>query len=363
MSPTLRTPLCERLGMDVPVFGLAHSPEVVAAISNAGGFGVYAATRDTPEEIAGRVAHLRRLVGARPYGVDLLLPAGMPDLNDRAAAERAIPEAHRRFVAHLKAKYQVPEPTRPGFRSRFVRSQEVWDAQTEAVLASDCEMFACGTGTPPAVIARAKAAGKLTVALIGAPRHAQAALAAGVEVLVAQGTDAGGHTGSIGTMALVPQIVEAAGNVPVLAAGGIGTGSQLVAALAMGAQGVWLGTLWLATAEHALGEVPLRQLLDAGSADTVITRASSGKTMRQVRTAWSDEWAAAEAPAPLRMPYQDLLVGELVAGVDEHQVEPLMHQPAGQSVAWCRGRETVGQVIERLKGEAEASLARLQAPR
>ncbi len=263
-------------------------------------------------------------------------------------------------MARLRERYEVPAPTRPGFRSRFVRSQEVWDAQTDVVLASDADLFACGVGTPPAVVGRAKDAGMVTTALIGAPKHARAALAAGVDFLVAQGTDAGGHTGTIGTMTLVPQVVELAGAVPVVAAGGIGTGSQLAAALAMGAQGVWLGTLWLATEEHALGEVLLGQLLNADSGDTVITRASSGKTMRQVRTAWSDAWAAPDAPVPLKMPYQDLLVGDLVAGVDEHEVAPLMHQPAGQSVAWIHDREPVAVVMARLVREAEEALLRLR---
>lgn len=359
MIDALHTPICERLGITYPIFGLSHSVEAAAAITNAGGFGVYAGTRDTPEEIAANLKRLRELTGPRPFGVDLLLPAIDVKTSDRATVEASIPPEHRAFIDHLRKKYAIPKATRPGFRSRQVRSEELWEAQIRAVLDADVAMFATGTGCPPKVIERMKAAGKFTVALIGAPKHAKAALAARVDMLVAQGYDAGGHTGVIGTFALVPQIVELAGNIPVIAAGGIGTGGQVVASLAMGAQGAWLGTLWLATAEQHTNDILLKKLLAAGSEDTVITRASSGKTMRQLRTAWSEEWASDEAPKPLKMPYQDILVGDLLGAVEEHRIEPLVHEAAGQSVVWCRELSTVKAVVDRLVAEARASLAQL----
>ena len=210
------------------------------------------------------------------------------------------------------------------------------------------------------VTERAKADGKTTLALVGRPTHAHAALGAGADVLVAQGHDAGAHTGPIGTMSLVPQIVAMAGDIPVLAAGGIATGGQIVAALAMGAQGAWLGTVWLTTEEHRLNQVILAKLLAAGSDDTVISRADSGKTLRQIRTAWSDEWTAEDAPEPLKMPYQDILVGDLLGAIDEHRVEPLMHHPAGQSIAFCNHTSTVAETVSKLVDDAEAVLARLR---
>ena len=357
-----RTPICHQLRIETPIFGFAHSVEVAAAISNAGGLGVYGATRDTPEEIEERLAKLRQLVGDRPFGVDLVLPKGMPPSNDRAAIEAQIPDEHRKFVEDLSNKYSVPEATGPGMRSRFVRSTEVERDQIEAVLDSSVDLFACGIGAPLDVVDRAKESGKMIAALVGAPHHAQSALDSGVELLVAQGHDAGAHTGPIGTMTLVPQIVDLAGDVPVLAAGGIATGRQIAASLAMGAQGAWLGTAWLTTTEHALDPVLIDKLLAAGSADTVISRANSGKTLRQLRTSWSEEWAAPEAPEPLKMPFQDILVGDLLGAIHEHRVEPLMHHPAGQSVAFCREVESVAEVMARLDrqtGEALASLERL----
>ncbi|UFX43928.1 nitronate monooxygenase [Bradyrhizobium sp. 41S5] len=355
----LATSLSRRLGVAHPIFGFAHSVDAVAAVSNAGGIGIYGATRDTPEEIHERLKRLRMLVGDRPFGVDLVLPNGMPPRDDREAIERKLPEAHRRFVAALYPQYQVPPATKAGMRSRFVHSVEMAEQQIAAVLESDVNLFAWGFGAPPAAVAEAKARGKLTVALIGSPRHAKGALDTGIDVLVAQGYDAGAHTGPIGTFSLVPQIVDIAGDVPVVAAGGVATGRHIAAALAMGAEGVWLGTAWLATREHALPPTVLKKLLAARSEDAVICRADSGKTLRQIRSAWSDEWSAPDAPKPLRMPYQDILVGDLLGAIDEHEIEPLVHVPAGQSIGYFDRLTTVVETMQKLVGETEAVLRRL----
>lgn len=355
----LRTALCDTFGIDVPIFGFAHSVAAAAAISREGGLGVYGATRDTPDEIRERLATLRRLAGDRPIGVDLVLPHGMPERDDREAIEAALQPKHRTFVAGLYDTFGVPPATGPGMRSRFVRSNELAAAQIEAVLASDVEVFACGIGAPLEAVDRARALGKRTVALIGAPQHARTALRSGVDLLVAQGYDAGAHTGQIGTFSLVPQIVDIAGDTPVLAAGGVATGRQIAASLAMGAAGVWIGTAWLVTREHAVKPSILEKLLAAGSADAVISRADSGKTLRQVRSAWSDAWAAPGAPTPLKMPYQDILVGDLLGAIDEHDVAELTHVPCGQSIAYFDRLTTVSDVMHGLVGEARATLAAL----
>jgi NAD(P)H-dependent flavin oxidoreductase YrpB (nitropropane dioxygenase family) len=355
----LYTSVCKRLGIRYPIFGFAHSLEVTAAITNRGGFGVYGATRDKPDVIRERLAQIRSMVGDRPFGVDLLLPVGMVEKNDRAAIEAQLPEAHRAFVRNLKEKYQVPEVTKKTFFSESVRSEELIDGQVEAVLESDANLFACAIGTPREIIDRAKGAGMTTLSLVGAPKHARAVVAAGIDMIVAQGYDAGGHTGPIGTMSLVPQIVDIAGDIPVLAAGGIGNGRQIIASLALGAQGVWLGTVWLATREHRLNDIILRKVLTAGSTDTVISRSHSGKTARMLRSAWSEEWDAEDAPKPLKMPYQQVLVGELFDAVMEHEIEPLMFEGAGQGVVWSTELTAVQQVIDRLLAEANEALANM----
>lgn len=355
----LTTDLCRRFGIEHPIFGFAHDIATVAAITNAGGLGVYGATRRFPHEIDAELAEIRSLVGDKPFGVDLVLPDGMPEHNSRDAIEAHIPDTHRAFIRGLIDKYEVPEPSGPGMRTRFIRSKEIEEQQLEAVMASSVDLFACGIGAPRPAVDTAKSLGKTTAALIGSPRHVRRALASGVDIIVAQGAEAGAHTGTIGTFTLVPQIVDACSDIPVLAAGGVATGRHIAAALALGAQAVWAGTIWLTTTEHTAHMAPalVDKLLAASSADTVITRSESGKTFRQIRSSWSDEWEAADAPAPLKMPYQDVLVGDLLGAIDEHQVEPLLHSGAGQGIGYATQVRSVAQVMADLVAEAETTIA------
>lgn len=357
----MTTEACRIAGIEKPIFGFSHSIAVTAAISNAGGLGVYGATHHKPEEIQDVSRRLRQLCGDRPFGIDLLLPQGVGDETDLDAVREALPEEHKAFVRKLEQKYNVPAPTKPSFFADNVRSQTLFAAQVEAALASEADIFAAAVGVPASVISRARAAGKKTIALVGAPRHAAKALEAGVDLLVAQGHDAGAHTGKIGTFSLVPQVVDIAGNIPVLAAGGVGTGRHLAAALALGAQGVWMGTAWLTTEEHAIDDIVLRKLLAARSEDTLISRSYSGKTLRMIRTAWSDEWEAPDAPEPLKMPYQQALIGKFLAGIREARIEPMMWEAAGQSIAYFNELTTVQQIIDRTVAEANEAAKVFQA--
>ena len=359
----LANALTARFGIDYPIFGFAHSTEVVTAITNAGGFGVYGATRRFPEEIREELAEIRDLVGDKPFGVDLVLPPGMPAHNSREAIEAEIPDEHKAFVQGLIDKYHVPPATAPGMRTRFIRSTEIEAAQLEAVMNSDVDLFACGIGSPLDAVERAKSLGKTTLALIGAPHHVDRARASGVEMLVAQGYDAGAHTGPIGTYSLVPRIVDEAGDIPVLAAGGVATGRHIAAALAMGAQGVWMGTAWLLTEEHRSHMHPanIEKLKQADLGDTVITRSESGKTFRQIRSAWSQEWEAEGAPAPLKMPYQDVLVGDLLGAIEEHDIEPLIHSGAGQSIGYFDDVKPVAEVMDMLVEDTIKALESLRS--
>lgn len=357
----ISTPVCGWFGLAHPVFAFAHSVPVAAAVSRCGGLGTYGATRRTPQEIRDELAALRRLAPDAPIGVNLVLPPGMPEDDDPQVLERALPERHKAFVAGLYAKYDVPPPRRRGMRTRFLRSNEVARAQMQAVLESDVDLVACGIGAPADFVERCKRGGKRIVALCGSVRHARRAIDAGADLLVAQGHDSAAHTGPIGTFSLVPEVVEAAGTVPVLAAGGVMTGRHVAASLALGAQGAWTGSIWLATEEYAIHPVLLDKLIAAGSEDTVITRAESGKTFRQLRSAWSDEWAAPDAPRPLAMPLQDVLVGDLLGAIDDHAVAPLMHYAVGQGVAWIRERRTVAEVYATLVDDTRAALAAMHA--
>jgi NAD(P)H-dependent flavin oxidoreductase YrpB (nitropropane dioxygenase family) len=358
-SPHLKTALCERLGIRYPIFGFSHSVDVTVALANAGCFPIYGATRDLPEQIVSHLAEIRERVGAGRFGVDLLLPSGVGTETDRAAVVAGLPAEHKKFVDYLRTKYQVPAATQSTFFSSQIRSQQLFAEQIDAVLGSGADAFAAGIGSPQATIERARQCGKLTISLVGSAKHARAAKAAGVDLIVAQGADAGGHTGPVGTFSLVPQVVEVAGEIPVLAAGGVGHGRQIAAAFALGAQGAWLGTAWLTSSEHALGDVLLRKILAARAEDTVISRSHSGKAARLIRSAWSDEWDAASAPSPLNMPFHQVLTGELLAAVHEHRIEALAYEGAGQGVGWYNELKPVGEIVERLVGETREALRTL----
>lgn len=355
----LRTPICERLGIRHPIFGFSHAVEVCVAIARAGGFPVLGLAREMPAEIGRILADVQARMGEMPYGIDLMLPSNVPETASIEALRGSLPVGHVDFVDGLRRRFGVAPPVEPSFFTTQVRSQALFDEQIEAVLASNCRGVATAIGLRADLIDRAKARGKLTFSLVGSVRHAQKAIAMGVEVLVAQGYDAGGHTGPVGTMSLLPQVIAVAGDRPVLAAGGIATGEQVLGTIAMGVQGAWLGTLWMAARESHTPPALLRRLVESGSEDTVITRAHSGKPCRVVRSAWIDAWAEPAAPEPLEMPLQQVLTGDVFASIHEHDDARLVYDAAGQSVFAIEGETTVAEQMAALVGGIDAARARL----
>jgi NAD(P)H-dependent flavin oxidoreductase YrpB (nitropropane dioxygenase family) len=322
----VRTPFTDLVGVAHPIVGFNRSPAVVAAVTNAGGLGVLAASAFTARELDAQLTWIEEQVGGRPYGVDLLVPekfaAGDP--GDLIASLRAqIPRAHLDFVADLLERYGIPEaPAAPGADAVV---DEIVAALSPAgagplldvAFSHRIALIASALGTPPAGLAdRARAAGVKVAALVGQAKHARRQLDAGVDLLIAQGTEAGGHTGTIATMVLTPEIVEVAAGVPVLAAGGIASGRQMAAALALGAAGAWCGSVWLSSAEDVANQAVKDKFLRAASSDTLRSPARTGKPARQLRTAWHDEWEAAASPAPLPMPLQPLLVNDAWRRID-----------------------------------------------
>ena len=337
---------------------------MTAALSKAGGMGVYGIAHDPPDAVPDKLAAIRELAGDRPVGIDIMMPKGMPESDTFESVRAHLPDEHVAFVDSLTAKYNVPAATKKTFYNTVLRTPSYFEGQLQALVDSDVDMVAFGIGLTADAVARLKAKGKIVGALIGSPRHFQVYRDIGLDFIVAQGAEAGAHTGAIGTMVLVPEIVQMAGDLPVLAAGGIGHGSQIAAALAMGAQGVWIGTAWLSAAEHATGDHAvsdkLRDMLFAtGSGDTAITYGSSGKPQRQIRSAWTEEWAAPTAPKPLAMPYQHALVGELLTAIEEHEVDPLFHSPAGQSVTWSTAKRSVAEIVDALCAQTDEALDRV----
>jgi NAD(P)H-dependent flavin oxidoreductase YrpB (nitropropane dioxygenase family) len=312
---SMRTPFTDLVGVTHPVVGFNRSPAVVAAVTNAGGLGVLAASAYTPAELDAQLSWIDEEVGGRPYGVDLLVPekftAGDP--GDIVASLRAqIPGEHIAFVRDLLARYGIPDV--PGARDRDAAMAALTRdgalGLLDVTFSHPVSLIASALGTPPpAMTERAAAAGVPVAALVGAPRHALRQVEAGVDLLIAQGTEAGGHTGTIATMVLVPEIVELAAGRPVLAVGGIASGRQMAAALALGADGVWCGSVWLSSAEDIGTMAAKAKFLAAASSDTVRSATRTGKPARQLRSAWHDEWDNPGSPAPLGMPLQPLLVG------------------------------------------------------
>ena len=360
MKTALRTPLCERLGIRHPIFGFSHSVDVAVEIARAGGFPVVGLGREMPHEIPSFLAEVERRMGDMPYGIDLMLPSKVPQEASIAELRAALPSGHVAFVEGLRQRFQVEPPVEPSFFTTQVRSEALFESQIEAVLASNARGIATAIGLRADLITQAKELGKVTFSLVGSVRHARKALAMGVEVLVAQGYDAGGHTGPVGTLSLVPQIVAIAGDAPVLAAGGIATGGQVLASIAMGAQGAWLGTLWMAARENHTPPALLQRLIASASEDTVITRAHSGKPCRVVRSAWIDAWSEAGAPEPLGMPQQQALTGDVFASIHEHDDARLIYEAAGQSVFAIEAETTVAAQFDKLVRDLDTAWARLQ---
>ncbi|SEL93974.1 NAD(P)H-dependent flavin oxidoreductase [Streptacidiphilus jiangxiensis] len=360
----MRTPLSDRLGIEYAVFGFTPFPAVAAAISRAGGLGVLGAVRyGDAEDLAKDLDWMDAHCGGKPYGVDVVMPAKKVEGVTVEQVEAMIPEGHRDFVRAQLAKYGVPalpEGERGGWRITGWM-EEVARSHVDVALEHPVKLLASALGSPPPdVVERAHAAGMLVAALAGSARHAQRHAEAGIDVIVAQGHEAGGHTGEIGTMVLVPEIVAAVHPLPVLAAGGIGTGAQVAAGLALGAQGAWLGSIWLTVTESDLASPVLRRkLLAAGSGDTVRSRALTGKPARQLRTEWTDAWESEESPGTLPMPLQGLLVAEALSRIQTYETPELIGTPVGQIVGQMNEERPVAAVMDELTRGFEQAVARL----
>jgi NAD(P)H-dependent flavin oxidoreductase YrpB (nitropropane dioxygenase family) len=365
----LRTDLCDRLGIEYPIVGFTPSEHVAAAISRAGGLGVLGAVRyNDPADLAAALDWLDANTDGRPYGVDVVMPSHAPTEGSVGDLSSLVPPGHLDFVERTLQSLGVPPlpSAEDGDRTGVLGwLHSVARAQVDVALAHRPALIANALGSPPPdVIAQAHDRGILVAALAGRVDHAKRQVADGVDVVVAQGYEAGGHTGEIGSMVLLPEIVDAVGaSVPVLGAGGIGSGRQLVAALALGASGVWMGSTWLLSEEYTTGlpgQTAVRQaLLAASSADTVRSRIYSGKMARLVKSRWTSAWAAPDAPDPLPMPLQNLLVSEAhrrIVAADDPEVVAM---PAGQIIGRFDKVRPVAEIIGDLVGEAENTLARL----
>ncbi|HEY7015396.1 MAG TPA: nitronate monooxygenase family protein [Streptosporangiaceae bacterium] len=363
----MRTSLCTLLDIEHPIVGFTPSEHVAAAISRAGGLGVLGCVRfNDADELDTVLAWMDANTGGRPYGVDVVMPARVPTEGVPADLGQMIPPGHRDFVEQTLLRLGVPplpEGSTPG-DGVLGWLHSVARQHVEVALAHPARLIANALGPPPPdVISRAHERGMLVAALAGKAEHARGHVASGVDIVVAQGYEAGGHTGEIASMVLVPEIADAVGGqVPVLAAGGIGCGRQIAAALALGAVGVWMGSAWLTTQEYTLGSaVPaLREaLLAATSSDTVRSRIYSGKPARLLKNRWTQAWTEPGAPEPLPMPLQNLLVSEAHQRLMRSGRPDVLPMPVGQIVGRMNEVRPVAEVISALMREADETASRL----
>lgn len=373
----MRTELAEKFGIEYPIFGFTPSQDVAAAISRAGGLGVLGCVRfNDPEELDAVLEWMHENTDGKPFGVDVVMPAKIPTEGSKVDLQSMIPPEHKAFVERTLDDLGVP-PLPNGERVdagvlgwlHSVARSHVDVAMEHRRKYGQIKLIANALGSPPAdVIQTAHDNGVLVAALAGAKDHALHHVEAGVDIVIAQGYEGGGHTGEVTSMILWPELVDAVGDrAPVLAAGGVGSGRQIAAAIALGAQGVWMGTYWLTAAEYKLG-VPegsdkpstvQQALLKATSRDTVRRRIYSGKPARLLKTRWTDAWDAENAPDPLPMPLQNLLVAEAHARISAADNPDVVAMPAGQIVGRCNAITLVADLIADLVSEYEEAVARM----
>jgi NAD(P)H-dependent flavin oxidoreductase YrpB (nitropropane dioxygenase family) len=317
----VKTPICDRFGIEFPLFAFSHCRDVVAAVTNAGGFGVLGGTAFTPDQLEQELTWIDAEVRGKPYGVDIIVPAKFEGKGESLSTGQLvdrIPAEYRTFVADLLAAHDIPAEDRPRHGGSNL-SGDTGEQLLEVALRHPIKMMANALGVPPPYMIEAgTSSGVPVAALVGAKEHAVKQIQAGVDVIIAQGTEAGGHCGEVSTLVLVPEVLEAieGSGVPVLAAGGIVTGRQMAACVAMGAAGAWTGSVWLTTEEAETAPYTVQKMLAASSRDTVRSTGRTGKPARQLASDWTDAWLA-DKQKSLPLPLQNMLVEPVLRRVDK----------------------------------------------
>ena len=361
----MKSPICEMLGIEFPLLAFSHCRDVVAAVSRAGGFGVLGATTHSPETIEQELKWIDEHADGKPYGLDVLIPENISTSGEKnvtwKSLEGRITLEHRAFTRDLLKKYGIELTTTDVADS----APQPFDAQRalevlDASFRHPIRLIANALGVPPKeMIDMGKAHGVPVAALVGAKEHAVRQVAAGVDILVAQGTEAGGHCGEVSTMVLVPEVIKAIKpmrDVPVLAAGGIMTGRQMAACMAMGAAGAWTGSVWLATVESETTEIFREKMIAASSRDAIRSKGRTGKPARQLRSVWTDAWdRGADSPGALPMPLQSIISRDAFKSIDRAAASgnaaarDLVSYFVGQGVGLIDSVKSAGAVVQEFK--------------
>ena len=388
----MRTDLCDRFGIDVPIFAFSHCRDVVAAVTNAGGLGVLGALAFSPEQLEIECKWIDDNTGDKPYGVDTVMPMSYAGKDeglgkregekgevDAGVFQNMVPQETKDWIDRVLEEYEVPPLPKDagrddadggGGRSGLLGWTDGGGRNhvDVALRHERVKLLVNALGPPPKdIIDLAHQHGVKVAALTGAVEHAIRQQQAGVDIIVAQGTEAGGHTGEIGSMVLLPDIVDAVSPTPVLGAGGIGTGRQATAAMALGASGVWTGSVWLTVREANTGPLVKDKLFAARSKDAVRSRSLSGKPARLLRTAWTEAWEREDCPGTLPMPLQYMATAEaqarigLAARKKGAKARDLVGMPVGQVVGRMTEEKSSAEVILDFMQEFVESVDRLQA--
>lgn len=376
----MKTPLCEMLGIDFPLVAFSHCRDVVASVGRAGGFGVLGATAFTPDQLELELKWIDDHIDGKPYGIDVLIPENLSIKNEkevtaRSLAER-VPQKHKDFVRDLLVRHgvevsQVGEPERTARPGAGFSLQEAGALKLlEVSFRHPIKLIANALGVPPpSMLNLGRQHGVPVAALVGAKEHAVRQVQAGVDIIVAEGWEAGGHCGEVSTLVLVPEVLRAIKpirNVPVLAAGGIMTGRQMAACMAMGAAGVWTGSVWLATTESETSAIFREKMIMARSRDTVRSKCRTGKYSRQLRSAWTEAWEQLDSPSALPMPFQSLIsepalrAAQRAAENGNQKARELVTYFVGQGVGLVDSVKSSRTVVQEFMEEFAEALGEMQ---
>lgn len=374
----MKTPICDMFGIEFPLIAFTHCRDVVVAVSKAGGMGVFGAVAHPPDRLEEELGWIDAHIDGRPYGIDLIVPNKIAQESvgglTRDKVQAAIPQEYFQFAAGILAQHDIPSEGVYGFRDASFRASQNMQASgaaevLEVAFAHPVKLVANALGVPPQIMLDMGKRHHVPVAaLVGARHHAIRQVQAGVDLLVAAGGEAGGHCGEVSTLVLIPEIhaaIQPYGDIPILAAGGIVTGRQMAACMAMGAAGVWTGSVWLTTSEAETNPVVKEKMLAASSRDTVRSTARTGKPSRQLRSAWTDAWEAEASPAPLPMPLQSLVTEPALREVDKLSqsghagAKQLATYWVGQGVGLMNRQMSAGALVQEFKEDFFNAFVRL----